>query len=83
MDLAADGLGTGQLRAGVALAEDELFPNRRGTQPGVQPLRLERRVGLALAIDDGLDVAEQFREAFFGALAAAQAKGIDAADAAG
>src|SRR5262249_52801824 len=51
-------------------------------QPGVQPLRLEGRVSLALAIDDGLDVAQQIGQVVFGAFASAQAEGIDAADAA-
>jgi hypothetical protein len=83
MDLAADGLVTGQFLVGVALLRDQLGPDRCDGQPRVQPLSLEGRVGLALPIDDGLDVAEQIGEVFFGAFASAQAKSIDAADARG
>ena len=83
MDLATDGLSRGQLLVGIALLRDQLFPNRGGGQACVQPLRLERGVGLALAIDEGFDVGEQRGQVFFGALAATQAKGIEATDAAG
>jgi hypothetical protein len=79
--LAPDSLFHGQLLIGVAFVQDQLFPNRGGGQARVQPLRLERWVGLALAIDEGLDVGEQLRKVFFSALASAQAEGIKAADA--
>jgi hypothetical protein len=83
VDPATDGLGTGQHLIGITLVHDQLFPDLGGGQPGVQALRLERWVGLALPIDDRLDVVEQLGEVFFGTLAAAPTKGIDAADAAG
>jgi len=83
MDLATDGLGTGQLLLGVALLQDQLFPDRCGGQPRVQPSRLERRVSLALVIHEGFDVGEQLGEVLFGAFAPTQAKGIYAADAGG
>jgi len=41
MNLATDGLLTGQLLIGVALVQDQLLPNRCGGQPRVQSLRLE------------------------------------------
>ena len=46
-------------------------------------VRLEGGVGLALAIDEGLDVVQQVGQVFLGAFASPQAEGIDAADAAG
>jgi hypothetical protein len=83
MDLAPDGLGAGQFLIAIALLHDELFPDLGGGQPGVQALRLERRVGLALPIDEGFDVTEQMGQVFFGAFAPPQTKGIGAADAGG
>jgi hypothetical protein len=83
VDLAPDRLGTGQHRIGIALLHDQLFPDLGSGQPGVQASRLERGVGLALPIDDSLDVVKQLGEVFFGAFAATQTKSIEAADAAG
>ena len=56
VELGGDRLHGGQLRWRVALVGDELAPDFRSTQPGVQTRRAKLGVCLALAIDDGSDI---------------------------
>ena len=45
---------------------NQLLANGRRTEAGVEPLRADAGVGLALGIDQGLDVLQQMRQAFLG-----------------
>jgi hypothetical protein len=51
IELVADGLNTGQLPLGVALALDELLADFWGGEAAVQPGSLEGGVGLEVVLD--------------------------------
>ena len=78
VELAIDRLPSGQLGVGVALRGDQLTTDLGGTDAGKKPLGLELGIGLALAIDEALDVIEESRQMLLGGLAAAGGEGIEA-----
>jgi predicted ATPase len=71
----------GQLGIGVAFLRDQLPAHFSGTQARIQAGRAELRVGLALAIDNRLDIGQEGRQMVLGPFPPTQRKGIDALDA--
>lgn len=68
----ADGVLAGQLLVRVALLLDELGSDFGGTQSGVEALRLERRVGLALPVNEHLDVFQEMGQVVLGGFTTAR-----------
>src|SRR5262249_32062407 len=60
-----------------AFLHDKLTADFGGAQPGIQPRRAKLRVGLTLAIDEGLDIGEEGGQMIFCALATTGRKGIE------
>ena len=58
----ADRVLTGQLLVGVALVLDELGTHLGSTQTGVEPRGGKRGVGLALGLNQGLDILQKIRQ---------------------
>ena len=73
----ADGFRGRQGGVRVAFLGDQLAPHLGRCQAGIQAGGAELGVGLALAIDDGLDIRQEVGEMLFGALPPTQGKGID------
>ena len=67
----------GQGSVCIAFLHNELTSDFGGTQSGVEPRRAKLRVGLTLAIDEGLDIGEEGGQMIFCALATTGRKGIE------
>jgi hypothetical protein len=61
---------------------NQLLANDGGTEAGIQALRPEARVGLALTVHDGFDVRQQVRQPLFCPQSPSLGKGIETNDAA-
>ena len=61
---------------GVALGREQLLADFGGTDAGEEPLGLELGVGLALAIDDVLDILEQVGQVVFDGPTPSSSEGI-------
>ena len=77
VELRVDRLLGGQFLVGVPLAVDQPAADLGGADADEEPVGLELRVGLALAVDDVPDVVEEPGEVLLSGLAAAAVEGVD------
>src|SRR6516162_1945357 len=82
VQLVVDGADRRHLAGRVPLLLNQLLADGGSTEPGIEALRLEPRVGLALAVHDGSDVIQQVRQPLFGPQSASEREGVEANDAA-
>ena len=61
VQLVVDGADRRHFTSRVPFLLHQLLADGGGTEPGIEALRLEPRVGLALAVHDGSDVLKQVR----------------------
>jgi hypothetical protein len=76
MQLAVDGPHRWSLGFGIPLPLDQLSPDLGGTQSRVEAIGAEARIGLTLAIDEGLEVVQKMGVMIFGPPSSAQGEGI-------
>ena len=81
VELCGDRLYRRQGLIAITLLGDELAPDFRSTQPGIETRRAKLGVGLALAINDSADIPKQGGEMVFGALSSAGREGIETPEA--
>jgi hypothetical protein len=81
IQLVVEGTDRWHLVLGVPRLLDQLLAHDGGTEPGMEALRPEAGVGLALAIDDGPDVLRQVGQALLGPQPPPLGEGIEAGNA--
>jgi hypothetical protein len=83
IQLGADGFRGRECRLQVAFVGNQLVPYLGRCQAGIQAVGAEVGIGLALAIDNSLDIRQEVRAMYCRALPPTQGKGIDTDHAAG